>query len=90
MGPAVTPDGTRLYVCNRFNNDVSVIDLESGQEVTRVPAVREPIAAAVMPLPREETTPPVIKMYLAIKKSQRGKGCVGSILLSPKPPEEKP
>ena len=23
MGPAVAPDGKRLYVCNRFNNDVS-------------------------------------------------------------------
>ena len=49
MGPAVTPDGQRLYVCNRFDNDVSVIDLASGTTVARVKAVREPVAAAVTP-----------------------------------------
>jgi len=48
-GPAVSPDGKRLYVCNRFDNDVSVIDLAAGKEVARVGAVREPIAAAVTP-----------------------------------------
>jgi YVTN family beta-propeller protein len=46
-GPIITPDGKRLYVCNRFNNDVSVFDLATGEEVNRVPAVREPVAAAV-------------------------------------------
>ena len=30
-GLAVSPDGKRLYVCNRFNNDVSVIDLAAKQ-----------------------------------------------------------
>jgi len=49
IGPAVTPDGKWLYVCNRFDNDVSVINLESNEEVVRVPAVREPVAAAVTP-----------------------------------------
>jgi YVTN family beta-propeller protein len=49
MSPAVSPDGKRLYVCNRFAGDVSVIDLAAGKEVARVPAVREPIAAAVTP-----------------------------------------
>lgn len=48
-GPALTADGTRLYVCNRFDNDVSVIDLEAGVECDRVAAVREPIAAVVTP-----------------------------------------
>jgi len=48
-GPAISPDGRRLYVCNRFDNDVSVIDLEAGREVTRVAAVREPVASAVTP-----------------------------------------
>jgi YVTN family beta-propeller protein len=47
--PLVSPDGKRLYVCNRFNNDVSVIDLESGEEIQRVPAIREPVAAAITP-----------------------------------------
>lgn len=49
MGPAISPDGERLYVCNRFNNDLSVIDLAAGKEVARVAAVREPVAAAVTP-----------------------------------------
>ena len=49
IGPAVSPDGKRLYVCNRFNNDVSVIDLEAKKEIARVPAIREPYAAAVTP-----------------------------------------
>jgi YVTN family beta-propeller protein len=53
VGPAVSPDGTRLYVCNRFDNDVSLIDLAAGREMARVPAVREPIAAAVTPDGRE-------------------------------------
>ena len=48
-GPAVTPDGKRLYVCNRFDNNVSVIDLGTRKELTRVPAVREPLAAALTP-----------------------------------------
>lgn len=37
----------RLYVCNRFDNDVSVIDLVSGKEIARVPAIREPCAAVI-------------------------------------------
>jgi len=49
IGPAIAPDGKRLYVCNRFSADVSVIDLSAGEEVARVAAVREPIAAAVTP-----------------------------------------
>jgi len=48
-GPAITPDGNRLYVCNRFNNDVSVFDLAKGEEIARVAAVREPAIAAVTP-----------------------------------------
>lgn len=48
-GPAITPDGKRLYVCNRFSNDVSVIDVATGRELARVAAVREPVAAAVTP-----------------------------------------
>ncbi len=48
-GPALSPDGTHLYVCNRFDNDVSVIDLDAGVQRDRVAAVREPIAAVVTP-----------------------------------------
>jgi len=48
-GPALSPDGRRLYVCNRFDNDVSVFDLENRRELARIPATREPIAAVVTP-----------------------------------------
>ena len=47
-GPSISPDGKKLYVCNRFDNDVSVIDLAT-KEAVRVPALREPIASAVTP-----------------------------------------
>ncbi len=47
--PVLSPDGSRLYVCNRFRNDVSVIDLRAGKEIGRVAAVREPISAAITP-----------------------------------------
>ena len=49
MGPAASADGKRLYVCNRFDNDVSVIELESHREIARVATRREPIDAALTP-----------------------------------------
>lgn len=49
MAPVLHPGGTRLYVCNRFNNSVSVIDLASSREIKRVPVSREPVAAAITP-----------------------------------------
>ena len=49
IGPALSPDGKRLYVCNRFDNNVSVIDVASGKELARVATVREPYAAAITP-----------------------------------------
>ena len=45
--PAVSPDGKRLYVCNRFDNNVAVIDLEAKKEVAKIAVVREPVAAAL-------------------------------------------
>ncbi|MBM4089583.1 MAG: cell surface protein [Planctomycetes bacterium] len=39
----------RLYVCNRFDNSLSVIDVPTHRELTRIPAVREPVAVAVAP-----------------------------------------
>jgi YVTN family beta-propeller protein len=53
MAPTLSPDGKRLYVCSRFDHNVSVIDLEHRRELARVPAVREPVAAAVAPDGRE-------------------------------------
>jgi len=45
VSPVISLDGRRLYVCNRFNNNVSVIDPAAGKEIARIPVVREPIAA---------------------------------------------
>lgn len=44
---ALSPDGRRLYVCNRFDHDVSVIDLVATRDLARVAVVREPVAVAV-------------------------------------------
>jgi YVTN family beta-propeller protein len=49
IAPVVSPDGKRLYVCNRFNNSVSVFDLASRKEVAQIAAIREPYAAAITP-----------------------------------------
>ncbi len=47
--PVLSPDGKTLYVCNRFGNDISIIDTEQGREITTVPALREPVAADITP-----------------------------------------
>jgi YVTN family beta-propeller protein len=49
MAPVLSSDGLRMFVCNRFSNDVSVIDVERNREIARVPVEREPIAAALVP-----------------------------------------
>lgn len=47
--PTLLTGGKLLFVCNRFNNDVSVVDLEAGKEVTRVRVLREPVASDATP-----------------------------------------
>jgi YVTN family beta-propeller protein len=49
MAPVLAPDGTTLFVCNRFDNDVSVLNLASGEQMRRIPVRREPVAAALTP-----------------------------------------
>jgi YVTN family beta-propeller protein len=49
MSPVLSPDEKTLYVCNRFNNDVSVIDLAAQRELKRIRVEREPVAAAITP-----------------------------------------
>jgi len=49
MAPVLSPDGNTLFVCNRFDNDVSVFDLATRTELRRIPVRREPVAAAVSP-----------------------------------------
>ena len=45
--PVISPNGKVLYVCNQFNNDLSVIDLVSLKEIHRIGVQREPIAADI-------------------------------------------
>jgi len=47
--PTLLAGGKLLFVCNRFNNDVSVVDVEAGKEVTRVRVLREPVASDATP-----------------------------------------
>ncbi len=46
---ALSLDGKSLFVCNRFDNDVSVIDLKGRTAPRRIRVEREPVAAAVTP-----------------------------------------
>ena len=48
-GIALSPDGNKLFVSNRFSNDVSVIDTKSFREISRIDVVREPTAISVSP-----------------------------------------
>ncbi|MFO7905418.1 MAG: hypothetical protein ACQESR_10125 [Planctomycetota bacterium] len=47
--PVLDPSREQLFVCNRFSNDVSVIELASGSEIARVGMPREPVSAALTP-----------------------------------------
>jgi YVTN family beta-propeller protein len=47
--PVLGPDGDVLYVCNRFSNDVSVINTRKNKHVTRIDVLREPFAADITP-----------------------------------------
>lgn len=45
--PVWSPDGRTLFVCNRFNDNVSEFNLSTRQEVRRIAVRREPVAAAL-------------------------------------------
>ncbi len=45
--PVLSLDGKLLYVANRFNNDISVLELSSRRELRRIAVEREPVAAAI-------------------------------------------
>jgi len=47
--PVLSPDGNMLYVCNRFDNDVSVINTKDNKHVARINVLREPFAADITP-----------------------------------------
>ena len=47
MAPVVSADGKIVYLLNRFNNNVMVIDTEKMKVVETIPVVREPHAAVL-------------------------------------------
>ena len=49
LSPVLSPDGSRLYVCNQFDHEVAIIDCASGKVIGRVSTIREPMAAALTP-----------------------------------------
>jgi DNA-binding beta-propeller fold protein YncE len=49
MAPVLSPNEQTLYVCNRFDNDVSFIGLRPSRELRRIKVPREPVAADLTP-----------------------------------------
>jgi YVTN family beta-propeller protein len=47
--PVLSPDGTKLFVCNQFSNSVSVVDVGSEQQVNVIKVKREPFVLDVTP-----------------------------------------
>jgi YVTN family beta-propeller protein len=47
--PVITPDGGKLFVCNRYDNDVSVVNTATRSVTARIPVGREPYCAAITP-----------------------------------------
>lgn len=49
VAPVASPDGKLVYLCSRFDNLVTVMDVAAAAELARIPVNREPIAAALTP-----------------------------------------
>lgn len=49
VSPAISSDGKRLYMGNRFDNDISVIDTAQQREIARLHVSREPAGLALAP-----------------------------------------
>lgn len=47
--PVLSPDGTKLYVCNTGEHTVMALDVVSYRETARIQLIREPYAAAISP-----------------------------------------
>lgn len=47
--PCLAPDEKRCYVCNQFNDSVSVVDLEQNKEIAALKMVREPVSCDITP-----------------------------------------
>lgn len=46
---AISPKDDKLYVCNRFSNNVSVVSLTTKKETARIEVLREPASIAITP-----------------------------------------
>lgn len=49
VAPVLNPDGKLLYICNRFDNNVGIIDLAAKKQIATIPVSREPIAMTITP-----------------------------------------
>jgi DNA-binding beta-propeller fold protein YncE/mono/diheme cytochrome c family protein len=49
VAPVISSDGKVLYICNKFNNNISIYDLTTKSEPAKAAVTREPIAAALTP-----------------------------------------
>jgi mono/diheme cytochrome c family protein len=47
LSPVLSADGKTLFVCNRFNDAVSLFDLRRASENCRIPVAREPVSACL-------------------------------------------
>ncbi len=45
----ISHDGNKIWVANRFSNDISVVNPNKKEETIRIPAVREPVTLALSP-----------------------------------------
>lgn len=49
IAPVLSPDGDFLFVCNRFDDNISVISTTENRQIKKIPALREPAAADITP-----------------------------------------
>jgi YVTN family beta-propeller protein len=47
--PVVSPVENTLFVCNTYDNDISVVDIAGAKETKRIKTVRQPCCAAITP-----------------------------------------
>ncbi len=47
--PCLTPDGKKIFVCNQFTDDVSVVELDQNKETARLKMIREPVSCDITP-----------------------------------------
>ncbi len=83
LGPVLSPDGKTLFVCNRFNDNVSALDLSRGREAARIQVAREPVSAALTQdgrlllvanhLPRGRSDLPYVAATVSVLDTSLGK-----------------